>query len=247
MQPLKRFFLPLILTLCLVNGARTQPAKPSVNVDSLINYASGESKKGNIGETAAVAKKLLAYGKGTNDKTAVLYGLIYTAHSLAREVNDSVKYYYKQAHELASELGDYRALATVNNALAIYTSEMEMNYLGGGLTYFMKALHYAEQSPDSHSYPVILNNIAMAHYLRNDPNGLKYSLEVIDIGTVGNDSLLVYSGSFVTAYMYYLLEDYATALGYMESALDAGNLFFLFQENHRNAAYEIQRADEKDV
>ena len=95
--------------------------------------------------------------------------------------SDPAKNALGAALDLAAGLEDYRALAAINNALAIYTSEMEMNYLEG-LSYFMKALKYAEQSSDKHSYPVILNNIAMAHYLRNDPNGLKYSLEVIDIG-----------------------------------------------------------------
>ena len=80
------------------------------------------------------------------DDKARLYGLIYTGHVLAREVNDSVKLYYGRARDLALAAKDYRALTAIDNALAIYTSEMEMNYLGG-LSYFMEALKYAELSP----------------------------------------------------------------------------------------------------
>ncbi|WP_281511522.1 hypothetical protein [Alistipes finegoldii] len=173
-------FLFLILAYCGMAATALRPS--GRDVDSLIEYATGESKKGNFDEVAVVAGRLLELGRERDDRKVSLYGLIYTGHALAREVSDSVKYYYGRALDLAAGLEDYRALAAINNALAIYTSEMEMNYLEG-LSYFMKALKYAEQSSDKHSYPVILNNIAMAHYLRNDPNGLKYSLEVIDIGT----------------------------------------------------------------
>lgn len=146
---------------------------------------------------------------------------MYTGHVLARQKDDSVKWYYGEARQLAERLEDYRALAAIYNALAIYTSEMDMNYLSG-LSYFMQALEYAEKSSDGQSYPVILNNLAMAYYLRNDSNGLKYSLEAVEIGQKNDDQFLIYSGSFVTAYMYYLLEDYVAALGYIEQALKTG-------------------------
>ena len=220
-------FLFLILAYCGMAAAALRPS--GRDVDSLIEYATGESKKGNFDEVAVVAGRLMELGRERDDRKASLYGLIYTGHALAREVSDSVKYYYGRALDLAAGLEDYRALAAINNALAIYTSEMEMNYLEG-LSYFMKALKYAEQSSDKHSYPVILNNIAMAHYLRNDPNGLKYSLEVIDIGTANDDPLLLYSGSFVTAYMYYLLGDYAAALDHIGRALDVGGKYIEYAE-----------------
>ena len=220
-------FLFLIHVYCGMAAAALRPS--GRDVDSLIEYATGESKKGNFDEVAVVAGRLMELGRERGDRKASLYGLIYTGHALAREVSDSVKYYYGRALDLAAGLEDYRALAAINNALAIYTSEMEMNYLEG-LSYFMKALKYAEQSSDKHSYPVILNNIAMAHYLRNDPNGLKYSLEVIDIGTANDDPLLLYSGSFVTAYMYYLLGDYAAALDHIGRALDVGGKYIEYAE-----------------
>lgn len=224
---LQKIFFLLSLSLFYSTGVTARQSDP--DVDSLIEYAVGESKKGNFDRVATVAGELMELGRTKNDKKASLYGLIYTGHTLAREVNDSVKYYYGRAAELAEGLNDYRALAAINNALAIYTSEMEMNYLEG-LSYFIKALKYAEQSSDKQSYPVILNNIAMAHYLRNDPNGLKYSLEVIDIGKANDDSLLIYSGSFVTAYMYYLLGDYTTALGYIETVLGSGANYIEYAE-----------------
>lgn len=218
--------LIFLLTLPLVCTGMSE--QPDTEIDSLIGYASVESRKGNFKEVAAVADRLRALGRNRNAK-AELYGLIYTGHVLAREVNDSVKIYYDKARDLAIATKDYRALAAINNARAIYTSEMEMNYLGG-LSYFMEALKFAELSPDKQAYPVVLNNIAMAHYLRNDPNGLKYSLEVVDIGTENDDPLLLYSGSFVTAYMYYLQGDPATALRYIETALAVGGNYIEYAE-----------------
>ncbi len=223
--------ISLLLTLLLLNLMLNVVAvgQSAPYIDSLIEFAGSESKRGNFDNVTVIAGKLLKSGREKDDPKASLYGLMYTGHTLAREVNDSVRYYYGQALELADELKDYRALAALNNALGIYTSEMEMNYLGG-LSHFVKALRYAELSPDKHSYPVILNNIAMAHYLRNDPNGLKYSLEVIDRGITDSDSLLIYSGSFVSAYMYYLQEDYTEALRHIEEALRTGGNYIEYAE-----------------
>ena len=61
-------------------------------------------------------------------------------------------------------------------------------------------------------------------------NGLKYSLQVVDIGTANGDPLLLYSGSFVTAYMYYLQGDPATALRYIETALAVGGNYIEYAE-----------------
>ncbi len=221
-------FRKLIFFAVLAIVRNGMAAPPDTNIDSLIEYAAAQSRKGNFEEVVAAAGRLRALGRMGDDK-ARLYGLIYTGHVLAREVNDSVKLYYGRARDLALAAKDYRALTAIDNALAIYTSEMEMNYLGG-LSYFMEALKYAELSPDKQAYPVVLNNIAMAHYLRNDPNGLKYSLQVVDIGTANGDPLLLYSGSFVTAYMYYLQGDPATALRYIETALAVGGNYIEYAE-----------------
>ena len=234
--------LIFLLTLPLVCTGMSE--QPDTEIDSLIGYASSESRKGNFKEVAAIADRLRALGRNRNAK-AELYGLIYTGHVLAREVNDSVKLYYDKARDLANATEDYRALAAINNALAIYTSEMEMNYLGG-LSYFMEALKYAELSPDKQAYPVVLNNIAMAHYLRNDPNGLTYSLEVVDIGTENDDPLLLYSGSFVTAYMYYLQGDPATALRYIEAALAVGGNYIEYAEAYSLYANILAGLDRRD-
>lgn len=219
----------VIISLSLMLPCGSYARQHSANVDSLIEYVSVRSKSGDFDAVASGGRRLLHLGHERNDRRATLYGLIYTGHALARKVDDSVKYYYGKALDLAAEEGDYRALTSIYNALAIYTSEMEMNYLGG-LSYFKKALECAERSPDSHSYPVVLNNMAMAYYLRADQSGLKYSLEVVDIGRERGDSLLIYSGSFVTSYMYYLSGDYPEALEYIETALATGGRYIEYAE-----------------
>ncbi len=215
---MKQILPTLILLFCCthLNAVGQMP-----DTDSLISYVAGESRKGNFHAVDSIARELRMLGERNNDRRASLYGLIYTGHSLARERNDSVAVYYGRALELAAELEDYGALAATNNALAIYTSEIEMNFLRG-FSYFMDALKYAELIPDKYSYHLILSNIAMAYYLRNDAGGLKYSLEVIEAGKANNEPMLIYSGSFVTAYMYYLLGDYPAALKYIEDAIATG-------------------------
>lgn len=229
MRPCIRYlFLLFLLSFPGWSSASVRTSAAVGKTDSLIRCAMLQSKYGNFAAVAVAARELRALGD-EGDRTARLYGLIYTGHALAREVNDSVKYYYGQAEELAAAIPDYRALAAIYNALAIYTSEMEMNYLGG-LSYFMQALRSAEKSPDSRSYPVILNNMAMAHYLRNDPSGLKYALEVVAIGEREHDSLLLYSGSFVAAYMHYLSGDYPDALRSILRALRTGGEYIEYAE-----------------
>lgn len=218
----------LLLFLLTYNRVSAKETNDSHKVDSLIEYASSESKKGNF-NLMPVAQKMLQIGMERNDGKACLYGFMYMGHALAVELNDSVKVYYRKALGLAVQMQDYRALAAIYNALGIYASEMEMNYLSG-LSNFMKALEYARLSPDKHSYPVILNNIAMMHYLRNDSNGLKYSLEVIDVGVMNNDRFLVYSGSFVTAYMYYLMGKNSLALHYIMEVFKNGGNYIEYAE-----------------
>ena len=237
--------IPLSLLLLIYRHAAAEPDGASREVDSLIEYASRESKKGNF-DLQPVARRLLRLAEQRDDDKARLYGLMYMGHTLAGQVDDSVKWYYGQARTLAAQRADYRALAAISNALAIYTSEMEMNYLSG-MSYFMEALKYAKSSPDKHSYPVILNNIAMAHYLRNDPDGLKYALEVVDIGTSSGEPLLIYSGSFVAAYTYYLLGEYSPALRYMEQALETGGSYIEYAEAYSlyaNILVKLQRESE---
>ena len=93
-------FLFLILAYCGMAAAALRPS--GRDVDSLIEYATGESKKGNFDEVAVVAGRLLELGRERDDRKASLYGLIYTGHALAREVSDSVKYYYGRALDLAA-------------------------------------------------------------------------------------------------------------------------------------------------
>lgn len=81
-------------------------------VDSLIEQVSTQSKRGDFDAMTAGAKELLRLGRMHDDPKADLYGLIYTGHALAREVNDSVKYYYGKAIDLAVRERDDRAYST---------------------------------------------------------------------------------------------------------------------------------------
>ena len=56
---------------------RSGPSRPSGrDVDSLIEYATGE-QKGNFDEVAVVAGRLMELGRERDDRKASLYGLIY--------------------------------------------------------------------------------------------------------------------------------------------------------------------------
>lgn len=222
----------LIAATLLLLGGRVSAGRPSgTKVDSLIEQASSASRREDFARVGEAAEKLLEIGRKDENRIAALYGSIYRGHSLTRENDDSVRYYYNRALELGAEMEDYPAMAKVYNALGLYTLETEMNYLKGH-SYFMEALKYAAMSPDRQGYSIILINLGTAHYLRGDTNGLKYSLEAVEIGKETNDPQLLYSGSFVTAYMYYLMEDYAAALRSIETALESGGPYVEFVESY---------------
>jgi AraC-like DNA-binding protein/Tfp pilus assembly protein PilF len=192
-----------------------------VGTDSLIRRGLDESRRRNLDKVALTARELTDLGRKTGDKHALLYGDIYMGRSLSGEANDSVHIYYNRAIRLAAELQDNYALATINNALAIYASELEMNPTLG-ISYFMKALDYARLSGDERIYYVVLTNLAMVYYRRGDTSGLLYSREVLDAGIAGEDPFLIYYGAVITANMYYLMKDYPTALHYVEMSIGKG-------------------------
>lgn len=199
--------------VCVARGAAVSAT------DSLISAASEASKRKEFGAVIAPARKLLELGVRTGDKRAALYGSIYSGHALASSLNDSVHIYYNLALTLAAELDDRQALTSINNALAMYTSEIEMNHFRG-LSHFMEALRYSEGYPRMHL--LVVSNLAMYYQRRGDGSALKYALEAYEGGKAYNDPLLIYSSSIVSAYIYYSAGDWAAALRHIETALDLG-------------------------
>lgn len=94
MRPCIRYlFLLFLLSFPGWSSASVRTSAAVGKTDSLIRCAMLQSKYGNFAAVAVAARELRALGD-EGDRTARLYGLIYTGHALAREVNDSVKYYY---------------------------------------------------------------------------------------------------------------------------------------------------------
>lgn len=176
-------------------------------------------------ESLFYAEMLRNIGEEENDDNARLSGLIYMAQSkMALGETDSLKYYYASALELAKKLNNARALTSIYIGLGIHAVDVEMDYYSG-MSYFMEALEHSKESSSERSYPVALNNIAMIHYLRNDPSGLKYALEAYELGHSLQIDYLIFRGAFVTSYMYYLLGDYDQALRYVEEIVGESDKF----------------------
>lgn len=64
----------------------------------------------------------------------------------------------------------------------------------------------------------MLGNISSIYFLKEDPAGLDYSLQVYEMGHDLNSAYLIFIGALNTSYMYYLLHDYDKALPYIKEA-----------------------------
>jgi len=215
MVQIRRFFTILFCFFISAGCLAAGPDNPGVykgnDIEILINEGNTYLKATDYGSLYRTAGILHELGDKLDNDRARLYGNMFMGHYLSTRPSDSTYYYYGQALELAGKLSDDRAISSIYNGLGVYAIDVEMNYLKG-ISLFMEALPYAEAADDKYIYPIVLGNLAMTYYLRNDPEGLKYALEVYGIGQEFGDPYLISSGAFISAYMYYLLGDNDKAL-----------------------------------
>ncbi len=173
----------------------------------------------------ANARKLKALGRKTGNERAYLVGMVYLGQSfLCLREKDSMEYYIGKSLALGKKLKDRWALATLYNAMAIYAMYVEMDYYKA-IEQLHKGLEYIELNKDDTRNFTLLGNLALAYYFRKDPAGLPYALQVYEIGNSYGDSYMVFTGAMISAYMYCMLEDYRTALGFIREAVPLTNLY----------------------
>ncbi|MCD8185612.1 MAG: helix-turn-helix domain-containing protein [Rikenellaceae bacterium] len=169
-------------------------------------------------QTIVYACKLDALGAALNNTEYQLYAAICMGQAmLILDRQDSAKMYLDKSLELAAERRDDQALCSIYNGLGLYASNVEMDYYGT-IAHFFKGIEIARRSSNEYIYTVLLVNLGGIYYLKKDPVGLKYSLECYRLGHTKQEPFLIYSGATNTAYMYYLLQDYGTALRYLKEA-----------------------------
>ena len=101
---------------------------------------------------------------------------------------DSMYYYFDAVTQDAEELQMYPECIIIHNITGVYT------------------------------YYMLLINVSIIHYIRQDPAGLATAGEICDYGRQTGDSYFMYTGALMYAYMYHSLGNDQEALRYIREA-----------------------------
>lgn len=153
---------------------------------------------------------------------------------------DSMMYYLNTITPVAEELDNAAALTLIYNSKGIYVLRSEMDY-SKSMEYFRHALKLTEKTGKMLEHDLIMGNIALIYYFRNDPDGLQYALRVYDLGKNVNDDYVIFNGAILCARMHYLSGKYDEALHYIYEALRyiEGNFPFIYQNDSLTMFYSV--------
>lgn len=171
-------------------------------------------------QSLILSKELRNYGLKNNDTKSYLYGLIYMAESLyiSNQEPDSIKHLLNDAYNLAKEVDDNWSLATIKNLQGSLTVYVESDFTKG-LSYLLEGIEYAKKSGDPDRMFPLKSNIALAYYFRNDTDGLKYALEVYELGKQYDNEFITFIGSVISSYLYRIKGQTDSAMNYIRFAL----------------------------
>ena len=153
-------------------------------------------------------------------KQEYVVSLIYLGQGyMLKDMPDSSYFYFDNAMSLAYEYKDYWALATLCNAIGVYAKRNELDS-ETAIEYFLKGLNYAEKCDDDILVSNLKCNLALTYYLRKDPDGLDYALNIYNMGKEKGDKYLIYKGASTAAYMYLIMAEIDSARYYADKAME---------------------------
>lgn len=117
------------------------------------------------------------------------------------------------------------------NSLALYYINYEANY-EKAVKYFIEGLNAAKAFGNHSDYIVMGSNLVMVDFIRENPEGLTYALEIYEYSKEQEDLFARYSGAYGVALMYYIGNDYDNAEKYIKEALS-----YISIESDRLGAY----------
>lgn len=165
------------------------------------------------------AKELMEMTSEDFCREEYISSIVYIGQAyLMLKETDSMDSYFTRAMDLALRYNDFWALGTIYNALGVlYKSDVFSST--NAVKYFLTGLSYAVKTEDDILVSNLKCNLAITYYMRRDPEGLKYALEVYESGKDRSDEYLKFAGAFVASYLYYELEDYDSAMYYIVEAM----------------------------
>lgn len=131
--------------------------------------------------------------------------------------SDSAAFYLSKADTLAEKYSDWFALGIIYNSYGVDCCKKAE--FGKAVRYFFKALTYARKSRNDQLSATVKYNLAMMYYLRQDPDGLSFALDIYNNGVTEKDSSMLYLGALRASYMYWFLNRPDSAAWYARKAL----------------------------
>ena len=204
----------------------------SERIDSLRSVCSELVREHKFNEALRYGRAMIRLTECSDDDAARLTAFAYAAQAyLAADIYDTAYVYLEKGYSIWSDMKkdglpksfyeDPYSVFTLYNSFAIYAANSTMNY-EKVTEYFTEGLSLAKRYFPGDGYAVMGSNLVLSYFLREDPDGLKYALEIYEDGLKNNNKRLVYAGGFGAALMYCLLEDYAEAEYYIKQSLASG-------------------------
>lgn len=106
------------------------------------------------------------------------------------------------------------------NGLGIYFINKEMDY-EKATEFLVKGLSLASKWYSRQEYAVMAQNLVFTFFLRQNPDGLKYALDVYSKSKRLNNARMAFIGAYGCAMMYYVREDYSSALRFIKEAVSS--------------------------
>ena len=216
----------IFLIILLLSGCKEQEKNamtvqtPATHTDSyaLIKSWGEYVRKGEYEILIDTAKTYYRKAIANHDKKTQAYvgAYIGQAYILSGQA-DSMFTYFNTAIPYVEQYHDTYIQTIIANGLGINARNTTLNY-NASLAYFQEALQYADASEDKTNYYIILSNMTRIYYLRNDPSGIKYALEVYEGGSKLHNDYVRFLGALNVATMYYLSKNYDEALHYISEA-----------------------------
>lgn len=124
----------------------------------------------------------------------------------------------KDDKNILKRFGSGDAIIRMLNSYALYYINFEGNY-EKAVKYLIEGLDMAKSFNNYSNYIAIGSNLIMVDYIRDNPDGIGYALEIYEYSKEQDDLFAKYSGAYGVALMYYIGERYDEAEKYIKEAL----------------------------
>ncbi len=114
---------------------------------------------------------------------------------------------------------NFTPIYMVYNGLALYYINYQLDYKTG-VKYLIEGIQIAKEYSHKNDYAVMGSNLINTYYLRNDPAGLEYAMDIYEHSQKVDNRFVEYVGVYGLSMMYYVDGKYQEALKYIEKIIN---------------------------